>query len=740
FMIVYRAIDALKSQLDRAKNDMDILMQLREQAMANPLAYIESIMANTAPKAPSQQAVVEVPQVYIEPYLICADQEAIVAYMSCIRASNPDRQAVHSVAGTSGRNTPTSAPGTLRSIPIRQSSFSARQAGSGRSGGRALHQFSSATWARSTGHTAVPTPESSPTRLSDRPLIMSLPAGNPALLDTGAADSSMNGLSQKPEGSVEGANLWTSQTPLQIPRANTEPLRDTNTGSRSASANGAAAGTDDSVQPDLPSATEASAKHGIRTSVTQPGTPTHRGRSQKTLTPQILAEFRRQVSEERSQSPQRHGMSSDVEYNDDDGFVNSAPATVNPWSRQADSTIPFTGPRPSGKGILAFNPKTPKTPKRGRPPGSNGTQKHSKSRAKTKGTRGPTRYDDDKPRPASFNLPWSDEEQERLEELLLIYPEEPVANDRWRKISDALGTRTMRQVASRVQKYFIKLARAGLPVPGRVPDTSNWTSIGGGRNAAAAATATAATAARPAKGDSQPKRRRGGFSGSPSAGRRKRKYVDFTSSEEDDELEVDLDGFSDNNESSVNHDAMVYDRKGKQADRASAPHGFMDHSSFDTNASEDHGDSMATSFDVGTLLDAPYAYNGESSKGGAAAATASSSRAANGSYKLQGQAAASSAAPLHEQAPALQSSKAVHLGYRCDSCLAEPIVGIRWHCLDCHGAQAVDLCDECREEGAFETPWHKVTHNFHAKRDAEMEPYYASEVAATALREYSYLA
>ena len=30
-------------------------------------------------------------------------------------------------------------------------------------------------------------------------------------------------------------------------------------------------------------------------------------------------------------------------------------------------------------------------------------------------------------------------------------------------------SRSMRKVASRVQKYFIKLAKAGLPVPGRLP-------------------------------------------------------------------------------------------------------------------------------------------------------------------------------------------------------------------------------------------------------------------------------
>jgi hypothetical protein len=70
--------------------------------------------------------------------------------------------------------------------------------------------------------------------------------------------------------------------------------------------------------------------------------------------------------------------------------------------------------------------------------------------------------------PVTHNLPWSDEEQQRLEELLQIYPDEPVQAQRFNKISAALGTRTPRQVGSRVQKYFIKLAKNGLPVPGRI--------------------------------------------------------------------------------------------------------------------------------------------------------------------------------------------------------------------------------------------------------------------------------
>lgn len=40
---------------------------------------------------------------------------------------------------------------------------------------------------------------------------------------------------------------------------------------------------------------------------------------------------------------------------------------------------------------------------------------------------------------------------------------------RFAKIARALGNRTTKQVASRLQKYFQKLHAAGLPVPGRIP-------------------------------------------------------------------------------------------------------------------------------------------------------------------------------------------------------------------------------------------------------------------------------
>ncbi|XP_029171035.1 ZZ-type zinc finger-containing protein 3 isoform X2 [Nylanderia fulva] len=75
----------------------------------------------------------------------------------------------------------------------------------------------------------------------------------------------------------------------------------------------------------------------------------------------------------------------------------------------------------------------------------------------------------DESKPETFNQLWTREEQRRLEELLVEYPPEEIEMKRWTKIANALGNRTPKQVSSRVQKYFLKLLKAGLPVPGRGP-------------------------------------------------------------------------------------------------------------------------------------------------------------------------------------------------------------------------------------------------------------------------------
>jgi hypothetical protein len=79
----------------------------------------------------------------------------------------------------------------------------------------------------------------------------------------------------------------------------------------------------------------------------------------------------------------------------------------------------------------------------------------------------------DTTKPQTFNQPWTPEEQRRLEELLEEFPSEEIEMVRWKKIANSLGNRTPVQIQSRVQKYFQKLQKAGLPVPGRYKKSTN---------------------------------------------------------------------------------------------------------------------------------------------------------------------------------------------------------------------------------------------------------------------------
>lgn len=81
----------------------------------------------------------------------------------------------------------------------------------------------------------------------------------------------------------------------------------------------------------------------------------------------------------------------------------------------------------------------------------------------------------------NYNKSWSVAEQRQLEELLLEFPPEDNEAQRFRKIANKLGTRTPLQVQSHCQKYFIKLAKAGLPIPGRMPNLKTYVTKKGNR-------------------------------------------------------------------------------------------------------------------------------------------------------------------------------------------------------------------------------------------------------------------
>jgi len=103
--------------------------------------------------------------------------------------------------------------------------------------------------------------------------------------------------------------------------------------------------------------------------------------------------------------------------------------------------------------------------------GIRGTERMSFPTSSTSSTASESKsVPESKHRPATFNQSWSAEEQRHLEQLLQKYPPERFEARRFAKIAAELPGRTTQQVTSRVQKYFIKLAKAGLPVPGRMPN------------------------------------------------------------------------------------------------------------------------------------------------------------------------------------------------------------------------------------------------------------------------------
>ncbi|GES86917.1 ZZ-type zinc finger-containing protein 3 isoform X1 [Rhizophagus clarus] len=74
----------------------------------------------------------------------------------------------------------------------------------------------------------------------------------------------------------------------------------------------------------------------------------------------------------------------------------------------------------------------------------------STSRRNNKKKSSDLKLSEDSQKTGNYNIPWTDEEQRRLVELLAIYPDEEIQSHRFKKISEALGTRTPKQVASRL--------------------------------------------------------------------------------------------------------------------------------------------------------------------------------------------------------------------------------------------------------------------------------------------------
>eukprot|EP01102_Stenamoeba_stenopodia_P009183 TRINITY_DN2698_c0_g1_i3.p1 TRINITY_DN2698_c0_g1~~TRINITY_DN2698_c0_g1_i3.p1 ORF type:complete len:210 (-),score=53.68 TRINITY_DN2698_c0_g1_i3:87-716(-) len=69
-----------------------------------------------------------------------------------------------------------------------------------------------------------------------------------------------------------------------------------------------------------------------------------------------------------------------------------------------------------------------------------------------------------------------------------------------------------------------------------------------------------------------------------------------------------------------------------------------------------------------------------------------------------------------------------HLGYKCDGCDIEPIIGVRWSCLDCPEGYEVDLCNACKCNSVrFDTDTHDFKHHRFRKVEVAEAPYYQDD-------------
>ncbi|GCC37886.1 ZZ-type zinc finger-containing protein 3 [Chiloscyllium punctatum] len=228
----------------------------------------------------------------------------------------------------------------------------------------------------------------------------------------------------------------------------------------------------------------------------------------------------------------------------------------------------------------------------------------------------------------TFNQLWSVEEQKRLEELLLKYPPEEVETRRWQKIADKLGNRTAKQVASRVQKYFIKLAKAGIPIPGRTPNL----------------------------------------------------YLHSKKSSNRRQHPLNKHLFRPST-FMTSHEPPVY--MDDEDDRSS----FYS-SQLDAAADEEISDDES--------IPPSFRHTAE--------------------YKEM-----MSLKKLKKQKLEMmqaESSFVQHIGFKCDNCGTEPILGLRWHCQDCPPESSVDFCDSC-SDCLYETETHKADH--------QLDPVYKAE-------------
>jgi len=263
----------------------------------------------------------------------------------------------------------------------------------------------------------------------------------------------------------------------------------------------------------------------------------------------------------------------------------------------------------------------------------------------------------DASKPQTFNQPWTPEEQRRLEDLLLEYPSEEIEMERWKKIATCLGNRTPIQVQSRVQKYFVKLQKAGLPIPGRFRKSTPGSNSGLARTK------------RPSN--------RGKYSNSLIGNRNSSFFPDLkpdVKMTEDDEKEADESVFDDS-----------------------------------ATATSSEIDNKPTKF---RLMDKYYIVeedvSDEEDIDPAKYATKSYQR-----LKWLKRIRREREMEISEGSSGQYRGLFVHTGYKCDGCGADPIQGGRFTCVQCDANDIdIDFCLNCAPKGLVvqDKPEHTLDH------------------------------
>ncbi|CAG5125359.1 unnamed protein product [Candidula unifasciata] len=251
----------------------------------------------------------------------------------------------------------------------------------------------------------------------------------------------------------------------------------------------------------------------------------------------------------------------------------------------------------------------------------------------------------DNSKPSTFNQLWTDEEQQRLESLLIQFPPEEVESKRWAKIAAALGNRTPVQVASRVQKYFLKLAREGLPVPGRTPNLAAYVRKGSHRHH-----------------------------------RYNRLYYPHSTFLQSHTPPVWMKDDVDECELQQGPDSCAGDILA-MSDTASLQEG--------SSEDEQYPEEIRSCPEYKELQQL---------------------------LKIK-----------RDKQPQEHPSLVQHIGYKCDNCCCEPIIGTRWHCIDCPAEMSLDFCGDCCHmscQGDRHDPSHRLHPFRHAGLDSDYMGYF----------------